>query len=185
MACFVGWWIVRRSLPKTRGVTAIPELQAAVSVDRDRWGIPFIQAQSLGDLATAQGYTTAQDRLWQMDTLRRAAAGELSEVFGPITAVEALDRENRRLGLRAAAEQAAQHMDTQTKLMAGPLPLEFTVLGYEPQPWTPTDMFLVDAYMWKTLTTTWRAKINRARLTDVVGPDRARDLFASDSPRLP
>lgn len=197
MACFVGWWIVRRSLPKTRGVTAIPELQAAVSVDRDRWGIPFIQAQSLGDLATAQGYTTAQDRLWQMDTLRRAAAGELSEVFGPITAVEALDRENRRLGLRAAAEQAAQHMDTQTKLMAesyaagvnrfiaerkGRLPLEFTVLGYEPQPWTPTDMFLVDAYMWKTLTTTWRAKINRARLTDVVGPDRARDLFASDSP---
>jgi penicillin amidase len=197
VAFFVGWWMVRRSLPKTHGVTAIAGLKAPVSVDRDRWGVPYIQAQSLGDLAMAQGYTTAQDRLWQMDTLRRAAAGELSEIFGPVPAVEALDRENRRLGMRAAAEDAAQHMDAETRLITeayaagvnrcieeqrGKLPLEFTLLGYEPRPWTPVDTFLISAFMWKTLTTTWRAKINRAKLTDIVGPDRARDLFVTDSP---
>jgi len=189
--------MVRRSLPKTHGVIAITELKAPVSVDRDRWGVPYIQAQSLRDLATAQGYVTAQDRLWQMDTLRRAAAGELSEIFGPVEAAEALDRENRRLGMRAAAEDGAQRMDAETRLITegyaagvnryieehrGRLPLEFTLLGYEPRPWTPVDTFLISAYMWKTLTTTWRAKINRAKLTDIVGPDRARDLFVTDSP---
>ena len=194
---FIGWWMVRRSLPKTHGVMAVAGLTAPVSVDRDRWGVPYIQAQSLGDLATAQGYVTAQDRLWQMDTLRRAAAGELSEIFGPLPAVEALDRENRTLGMRAVAEDAAQHMDAETRLITeaytagvnrcieeqrGKLPLEFTLLGYEPRPWTPTDTFLISAFMWKTLTTTWRAKINRAKLTDIVGPDRARDLFVTDSP---
>ncbi len=197
LAFFVGWWMVRRSLPKTHGVTAVAGLKAPVRVDRDRWGVPYIQAQSLGDLAMAQGYTTAQDRLWQMDTLRRAAAGELSEIFGPLPAVEALDRENRTLGIRAAAEDAAQHMDPETRLIVeayaagvnrcieeqhGKLPLEFMLLGYEPRPWTPVDTFLIDAFMWKTLTTTWRAKINRAKLTDIVGPDRARDLFVTDSP---
>ncbi len=197
VAFFAGWWVVRRSLPKIHGVTAIAGLKAPVSVDRDRWGVPYIQAQSLGDLAEAQGYIAAQDRLWQMDTLRRAAAGELSEIFGPLTVVEALDRDNRRLGIRAAAEEAAQHMDPETRLITeayaagvnrciaeqrGHLPLEFTLLGYEPKQWTPVDTFLISAYMWKTLTTTWRAKINRAKLTDIVGPERARDLFVTDSP---
>ena len=197
VAFFVGWWVVRRSLPKIHGVTVIAGLKAPVSVDRDRWGVPYIQARSLGDLAMAQGYTTAQDRLWQMDTLRRAAAGELAEIFGPVPAVEALDRENRTLGMRVAAEDAVQHMDAQTRLIVeayaagvnrcieeqhAKLPLEFTLLGYEPRPWTPVDTFLISAFMWKTLTTTWRAKINRAKLTDIVGPERAGELFVTDSP---
>jgi acyl-homoserine lactone acylase PvdQ len=51
-------------------------------VDRDAWGVPHIRANSLNDLLEAQGYVMAQDRLWQLDLLRRAARGELSEIFG-------------------------------------------------------------------------------------------------------
>ena len=194
-AVVVGWWLVHRSLPAFDGSVLLPELKQEVVVNRDQWGIPRIRAGSVEDLATAQGYVVAQDRLWQMDLLRRVAAGELSEVVGPV-ALE-LDRENRTLGLRLAAEDAAQRMDPETRSVVeayargvnryiedhrGKLPLEFTLLGYDPRPWTPADTFLISAYMWKTLTTTWKAKLNRAVITARVGEDRARDLFVVDSP---
>ena len=73
------WWFVYRPLPKLDGSIVVPGLQSEVKVDRDAWGIPHIQASSPEDLAEAQGYVTAQDRLWQMDLLRRAARGQLSE----------------------------------------------------------------------------------------------------------
>jgi penicillin amidase len=194
--CFLaGWWLVHRSLSELDGTLTIPELKEPVTVDRDRWGIPWIRANSLEDLETAQGYVVAQDRLWQMDVLRRAAAGELSEIFGKIALP--LDRENRTLGLRLACDDAAKRMDPETQLVVeayargvnryiedhrGRLPLEFRLLRYGPRPWTPTDTFLISSYMWKTLTTTWKAKLNRARLTAIVGPEKARDLFVVDSP---
>jgi penicillin amidase len=102
-ACFlVAWWIIWRPLPDLDGIVELPELKNSVTVDRNSWGVPWIQASSLEDLATAQGYVVAQDRLWQMDLLRRAAAGELSEIFGKV-ALD-VDRENRTLGLRVASE---------------------------------------------------------------------------------
>ncbi|HXW18093.1 MAG TPA: penicillin acylase family protein [Candidatus Acidoferrales bacterium] len=194
--CFlVAWWMIWRPLPTLDGATELPELKSPVNVDRDTWGIPWIQADSLEDLVTAQGYVVAQDRLWQMDLLRRAAAGELSEIFGRV-ALEA-DRENRKLGLREAAEAAQGRMDPQSRGILeayakgvnryiddrrGRLPIEFTLLHYEPRTWTPADTFLISAYMWKVLTTTWKAKLNRARITALVGPEKARDLFVVDSP---
>src|SRR5580700_980914 len=73
-------------------------LMAPVTVTRDGHGVPTIEAANLEDLFFAQGYVTAQDRLWQMDVIRRAAAGELSEIIGQDTLK--LDREQRILGLR-------------------------------------------------------------------------------------
>src|SRR5207245_4977509 len=80
LGSLTGWWLLRRTLPQVDGTAVLPELQHEVTVDRDAWGVPHIQASSLGDLLTAQGYVIAQDRLWQMDILRRLAAGELSEI---------------------------------------------------------------------------------------------------------
>ena len=60
----------------------LPGLQQEVTVERDIWGIPHIRAASLEDMAEAQGYVMAQDRLWQMDLLRRVARGQLSEILG-------------------------------------------------------------------------------------------------------
>ena len=72
-------------------------------MERDNWGVPHIRASSLEDLAEAQGYVTAQDRLWQMDLLRRAARGQLSEVLGPATLK--IDKDFRRLNFSRAADR--------------------------------------------------------------------------------
>ena len=77
------WWFVYRPLPKLDGTMRLPGLQGEVTVERDSWGVPHIRANSLEDLAEAQGYVMAQDRLWQMDLVRRVARGQLSEVLGP------------------------------------------------------------------------------------------------------
>src|ERR1700739_1948937 len=81
-----GVWLrnaMRESLPQIDGQLRLRGLTAAVTVRRDQHGVPHIQAASLDDLFMAQGYVTAQDRLWQMDMARRMAAGYASEVLGP------------------------------------------------------------------------------------------------------
>ena len=92
------------ALPKLDGSLPVKGLSAPVRVTRDAHGVPAIEAASLEDLFLAQGYVTAQDRLWQMDMMRRFAAGELSEILGEDTLK--IDREQRILGLRAAAKKS-------------------------------------------------------------------------------
>ena len=76
---------LKKSLPKTDGTIEIQSLIKNVQIYRDDFGIPHIFAQNDYDLYFAQGYTIAQDRLWQMDLVRRAVNGRLSEVFGDST----------------------------------------------------------------------------------------------------
>jgi penicillin amidase len=190
-----GWWIVHRSLPTLDGTAIVPGLKDGVLVDRDQWGRPWIWAKSTPDLVFAQGYVMAQDRLWQMDLLRRASAGDLSEIFGPVALN--FDKENRTLGMRQAAERGARETDPEILALLesyaqgvnryieerrSRLPIEFTLLRYQPRPWTPADTYLISLYMWKTLTSTWKWKLNRQWISEQVGPDRARDLFVVDSP---
>ena len=149
-----GWLysIARSPLPKLDGSIAVPGLSAKVRVVRDGHGIPTIEAASIDDLLFAQGYVTAQDRLWQMDAMRRAAAGELAEILGPD--LLKVDREQRILGLRAGAEQTEKAMSPRDRTYLESyargvnafieshrdrLSLEFRVLKYLPKPWTVTD----------------------------------------------
>lgn len=195
VALLVTWWLVHRALPMLDGAVSVPGLREGVIVDRDQWGRPRIRAKSVDDLVMAQGYVLAQDRLWQMDLLRRAAAGDLAQIFGKV-ALE-FDKENHTLGMRVAAERAAAESNPEIRGLLeayargvnryieerrGRLSIEFTVLGYKPAPWTPTDTYLISLYMHKTLTSTWKSKLNRQWITDKVGAERARDLFVSDSP---
>jgi penicillin amidase len=195
LAVAAGWRLVYGPLPRLDGRITIPELKQQVVVDREAHGVPWIRAASAKDMVVAQGYVTAQDRLWQMDLLRRAAAGELSEIFGP--ARLPLDRENRTLGLRRAAERAAAAADPEMRAMLDAyasgvnrciaehrrrLPLEFEILGYQPRPWTAVDTFLLSEFMYELLTSTWRQELNRAKVTGRVGPERAKDLYVVDSP---
>jgi penicillin amidase len=195
LAAAGAWWLFYRPLPQLDGTISAPELQREVTVDRDVWGVPHIRAQSLEDLILAQGYVVAQDRLWQMDILRRVAAGELSEIFGAATLE--LDRQSRTLGLRQAAQRSLALLDPTTKTMLeaysrgvnryieerrARLPWEFVALRYEPRRWEAADSLLVAAHMYTVLTSSWRAELERARLAARVGPERARDLFVVDSP---
>ena len=92
------------NLPQLDGSLTVYGLAAPVTVARDAQGVPHIRANSMEDLVFAQGFVTAQDRLWQMDLLRRHAAGELAAILGP-NALEH-DRLQRTLQMRMAADRA-------------------------------------------------------------------------------
>ncbi len=79
-----GWvyFVASSALPQLDGTLKVSGLSATVRVIRDGHGVPMIEAASLDDLFFAQGFVTAQDRMWQMDMMRRFAAGEISEILG-------------------------------------------------------------------------------------------------------
>ena len=195
VALLATWWIVRRPLPTLDGSLTVPGLKAGVIVDRDEWGRPWIRANSVEDLVTAQGYVMAQDRLWQMDLLRRASGGDLSEIFGDV-ALD-FDKENKTLGMHEAAERAVADSSPEIRglLEAYAIgvnqyieqrqnrqPIEFTLLRYKPKSWTPADTYLISLYMYKSLTSTWKSKLNRQWVMEKAGPERSRLLFNEDSP---
>ncbi|MDW8212651.1 MAG: penicillin acylase family protein [Roseiflexaceae bacterium] len=180
---------LRRPLPRTSGTLPLPGLQAPVRVIRDRWGVPHIYAANSEDLFMAQGYVHAQDRLWQMEFQRRAASGQLAELFGAI-ALDS-DRFVRVLGFRRVAEREADSLDDETRRLveayvrginafieqhAGNLPIEFTVLRLRPRPWTVADVLVWGRMMALQLSRNWREELVRARLVATVGAERAAAL---------
>ncbi|WP_368744859.1 penicillin acylase family protein [Desertibaculum subflavum] len=144
-------WL-HQTLPRTSGTATVAGLGGKVEILRDRHGIPHIEAATQDDAYFALGFLHAQDRLWQMETQRRIAAGRLAEIFGS-RAVE-IDRVMRTLGLRRHAEAAVAHLSSEGRasleayaagvnaFLGGAtrlLPLEFLALGVTPEPWTPAD----------------------------------------------
>ncbi len=193
-AAAILWWYVYRPLPQLGGSITLPGLQKEVIVERDGWGVPHVRAESVEDLVEAQGYVMAQDRLWQMDLLRRVSRGQLSEVLGPVTV--GVDKEFRTLGFGRAADRDLAAMDAASRAIfeayargvnhflqdhRDSLPIEFSLLNYKPQPWLPSDSLVIVGYMYQTLTNTWEDEIDRAKVTERVGWERARVLFAEDA----
>jgi penicillin amidase len=189
------YWIAHSSLPQLDGSIAVPGISAKVRVVRDGHGVPTIEAATLEDLFFAQGYVTAQDRLWQMDILRRAAAGELSEVIGKDTLK--LDREQRILGLRIAAEAAEKNISARDRPYFDAyargvnafleshrdrLALEFRLLKYTPRPWTVTDSLLVGARMVEDLNHySYKRALEREKILAKLGPELTADLYVNSS----
>src|SRR5882757_9247328 len=178
------------SLPQLDGGISIPGLSAPVTIQRDAHGVPHIRATSLDDLLLAQGFVTAQDRLWQMDSLRRHAAGTLAEILGP--ALLAHDRLQRTLLIRASADRAittlsadqlhlleryAAGVNASMNLQRAHLPLEFRLLRYQPAPWTPRDSLLVGLVMFQDLTTSFPSELSREALTARLPQSLVTDLY--------
>ncbi len=103
------WWVLRSSLPQLDGQVSLGGIHARIRLERDAAGVPTITAQNRNDLAFALGYLHAQDRFFQMDLLRRAAAGELSALLGP--ALLPTDRDLRRHRFRDVARSALTRLD--------------------------------------------------------------------------
>jgi penicillin amidase len=160
------YWLAIRPLPKVSGEIAAP-VSAAATVLRDARGVPHIEAASWQDAIFLQGYVTAQDRLWQMDTLRRFGGGTLSEVFGP--APLAADRLARSMRMQAIADASVARLaDDERAVLTeytrginffidthrGDYSLEFSLPGhsYTPRPWTLADSVLVSLVMFRDLT---------------------------------
>jgi penicillin amidase len=199
LAVVVGWGyhVERAALPQTDGTIAVPGLADKVTVVRDRLGVPHITASNLDDLVFAQGYVTAQDRLWQMDVMRRYAAGELAEVLGP--SVLPLDKRARILGLRQAAEQSEILLPAEEKARLETyargvnafiaasrdrLPLEFRILRYRPRSWKPTDSLLLASYLADMLSgELYAAQVAHENVIAKMGPEAAHWLYDTASPR--
>jgi penicillin amidase len=185
---------MQQNLPQLDGSIAVNGLAAKVIIQRDARGVPYIHASSLDDLVFAQGFVTAQDRLWQMDLLRRHAAGELAEILGR-TAL-AHDRLQRTLQLRTAADSAyatlppdqkhwlqvyAAGVNASISAQQDHLPVEFRLLGYRPAAWSPRDSMLVELAMFQDLTTEFPAKLGREALAAHLPPDLIADLYPTGS----
>jgi penicillin amidase len=190
-----GIWMFRSALPQLDGSVQFTDLKQPVQVKRDARGVPAIQAQNLEDLFFAQGFVTAQDRMWQMDMMRRFAKGELAEVLGADLLPR--DREERILGLHLAAEKAAASLSERDRLFfeayargvnayiaqaRGHLPVEFKILGYAPKPWAVEDSFAIGASMVQNLNHyPYRAALLREKILAKLGPELTADLFVNSS----
>ncbi|WP_158751197.1 penicillin acylase family protein [Acidobacterium sp. S8] len=192
-----GWWLkhaMRDSLPQLDGQVRVAGLSTAVSVRRDQHGVPHIEAATLDDLFEAQGYVTAQDRLWQMDMARRVAAGELAEILGKKLVDH--DRMQRVLQIRATAERMAASLsardrryfedyargvNTYIDTHRDHLPAEFRLLMYQPKPWQPVDSILIGLNMVQILDEHWPDKLGREKVEARLGPALAAELYPTGS----
>ncbi|BFU90196.1 MAG: peptidase [Nitrospira sp.] len=155
--------MVRASLPVLDGQSDMPSLHEPVMVTSDAFGIPTITGRSREDASRALGYVTARDRLFQMDLLRRTAAGRLAEVFGET--MRHTDLKQRTFGFSGTAGAIAARLprdqrdvleaftegvnDYLTQMKTPPF--EFLLLGYEPERWRGEDSLLILLAMFQML----------------------------------
>lgn len=178
------------SLPQTDGVVRLPGLRAPVEIVRDRHGVPLIRAETQEDASFALGFVHAQDRLWQMDFLRRAGAGRLAEVLGERLIPH--DRFLRTLGLGRLAERNFARLDDDVRAALaayargvnayigghqGAWPPEFHILRYRPEPWRPADSLLWGRLMTLRLSGNWSEELLRARLLERLTPRQVAEFW--------
>ena len=187
----------KQALARIDGRLAVSGLREPVEVIRDTWGVPHIFARNQHDLFFAQGFVAAQDRLWQLDMWRRAAAGELSEVLG----AKAVDRDTFARLLRYRGDSAAEWrsyapdareiaeafvegVNAQIALataVGAELPIEFQLTGTRPEPWTPD--VIISRLAGYVMTGNASRELRRALLARDVGAPRTLQ-FMPVEPRV-
>ena len=150
---FDAWWTAQTAarVPSTDG-TRKADIAGPTKIFRDEWGVPHVFANTDEDLFFGYGYSMAQDRLWQLDYYRRKALGRLAEILGP-DSLES-DIVVRTVGINRIAANELNRIPAQTmRLLVAfsrgvnavmeesrdNLPIEFDLLGYRPEPWSPLD----------------------------------------------
>ena len=152
--------VLRSTVPAASGTVAVAELKGPVEVIRDGEGVPHIFGTTLEDLCAALGFAHAQDRMWQMELLRRSGQGRLSEIFGERTlrtdiflraldlyghaerSFAALPEESRAL-LEAYARGVNAFIGRETGFLGSRLSPEFVVLRHRPELWRPADSIVI------------------------------------------
>ncbi|WP_457788222.1 penicillin acylase family protein [Pseudomonas sp. PL-6] len=177
-------WYLHGKQPLRDGELRLSALQAPVTVRFDERGVPHIRAEHEADMYRALGYVHAQDRLFQMEMLRRLARGELAEVLGE--QLVDTDRLFRTLGIRAHADDYASRFDGDSPagraLLAyldginqyqasRPRPLEFDLLGIEPRPFTVADTLSVAGYMAYSFAAAFRTEPVLSHVRERLGAD--------------
>ena len=184
---------LKSAIPSLTGSVQLRGLQGTVKVFRDRYGIPHMKAESELDAFFAQGFVTAQDRLWHMEYDRRRGSGRWAEAVGESAVAQ--DKMMRRFRLEASAKADYQVMDPHTKdvfdayaagvnafITSGDaLPVEYRITRLEPEPWQPWDG--LTAYKVRHISMgVFESKVWRARMVREVGPEAAGKLFPGFEP---
>ncbi len=199
LAAVGGFYYLKNStLPQTTGRLVMPGLSAPVEILRDGRDVIHVKAANEHDLFFGQAVAHAQERLWQMEFQRRVGAGRLAEVLGP-ELVET-DKYLRTLGVYRAAEQAYRNLPDDLKAIidayteginaylasAPPLPLEFKLLGFEPEPWTPADVLVWQKMMSYDLSGNMDEELRRYRLlARGLSKERVEQLLPDYQPGTP
>lgn len=193
-----GWFWLRTSLPQESGRLALDGIAAEVEIVRDRNGVPHIFAARAEDAYAALGFVHAQDRLWQMETMRRLGAGRLSEIFGKATLK--LDRYSRTFGLyRLAEAQVARLLPAERALLdayargvnaylhtrSGALPPEFVLLRHAPEDWRPADSLVWAKIMAMQLSRNWQTELLRWRMSRRLSPAQIQELWPDNDTGAP
>jgi penicillin amidase len=176
--------------PQVSGELAFAGLAERVEVLRDEHGIPYIFANNLADLIRAQGFVTAQARLFQMEAYRALASGRLAEAIGP--AGLASDREMRTLGLRRNAARHAQLLEPEARAFLGwyaqglnayietqaaDHPVELKLAGFKTRPWALEDMVTMLHFVNLSQAANYKSELLAQKLVDKFGAARASELF--------
>jgi len=176
------WWITEAAsrVPDMTGDRLV-EVNSDVRIDRDEWGIPHVFADNDRDLFFGFGYAMAQDRLFQLDYLRRKATGRLSEVLGKdglesdllvrtvgIHRIAASEENCLPLETRHLLEAFSKGINAVIKEMGDHLPIEFSLLDYRPEPWSPLDSLAIQCEFAWYLT---------GRFPVIVGPELAKRIL--------
>ncbi|MBD3159643.1 MAG: hypothetical protein GF309_12695 [Candidatus Lokiarchaeota archaeon] len=184
----------KASLPKTEGELGISGLEEDVEIIRDRFGVPHIYAENLNDLFLAQGYVTAQDRLWQMELTRRTVKGTMSEIVGEAMLKSdlfyrniGLNRIAQRLAHRIEEKKTDEHIEMLDSYGAGinqyishneeTLPIGYELLQFSPEEFTAQDQVLVLLGLSFGLSATNFFKFIRFKLIEKFGEKTASILF--------
>lgn len=177
-------WYIQQKLPQRSGSLELTELSAPVDVHYDERGVPHIQAQNELDAYRALGYVHAQDRLFQMEIMRRLARGELSEILGEQTVP--LDRLFRTLRLHQHAQQYVQKLDHNSAPVQAlqayldginqfqaqdAKPLEFDLLGISPRPYTMEDTISIAGYLAYSFAAAFRTEPTLSYIRQELGED--------------
>lgn len=182
--------LIVKSLPDYEATIEIAILESEASVYWDEFKVPHIYAQNEQDLFRVAGYVAAQERLWQMDLCRRIAAGRLSEIFGERTLEN--DVFARTWGFERAAQNIEASLSTESRTVLDAyaegvnffieknrdaLPVEFALLGYEPEPWKISDSIAYARFMAFQLSFTWHLEPILHLIAQKTSTAQALELF--------
>jgi len=175
---------------RTRGTLLLPVLDAGVTVTRDARGVAHIAAANRRDMLRAQGFITAQDRLFQMEFFRMLAWGRLSELIGEDGVssdieirVRGLPQNARRMaaqfapGVRQFLGDYLDGLNAYIATRQDEFPLELSLLGHTPEPWSLEDSALILQFISLQHSVNMKAEALAQALVDAVGPDRAMSLM--------
>ena len=181
------------AVPSLTGTLRVNGLKHGVEVYRDSLGIPHVRAENEHDAFFAQGFVTAQDRLWHMEYDRLRGSGRWAEVVGDSALAQDIQMRRFRLVASAQADYAA--MDDHTRMVfdayasgvnafidgPDPFPAEYAIVGINPEPWQPWHSLVVYKVR-HILMGVFESKVWRARMVRAMGPERAGELFPGYEP---